>query len=100
LDGGATAFLKQVDGRWRIMAGARPLLAIEYELGAADGAPKVVRLRASSDGGPGATLRLALSQVEVNAPIAAKAFSVDIPSGAVPITLADLRQEGPLGEGR
>jgi outer membrane lipoprotein-sorting protein len=100
LSGGSTAFLRQVDGRWRILAGTRPLVAIEYELGGADGMPRAVRLRAAADGGPGANLRLSLSQVELNAPIAARAFSVDVPSGTVPITLADLKQAGPLGEGR
>jgi hypothetical protein len=74
-------------------------VAVQYEYDAqGDARPSVVRLRSTADGGPGATLRLALSQVETNVPIADKAFSVAVPADAVPITLADLRQSGPLGE--
>jgi outer membrane lipoprotein-sorting protein len=100
LDGGATAFLRQVTGRWRILAGTRPRIAVEYEYDAVEPMPRTVRLRASADGGSGANLRLSLSQVEVNAPIAAKAFSVAVPSGTVSITLADLKQAEPLGDKR
>jgi outer membrane lipoprotein-sorting protein len=100
LNGGATAFLRQEGGRWRILAGTLPMVAVEYEFDASNRIPRTVRLRAAADEGAGATLRLSLSQVEVNAPIAAKAFTLTIPSGAVPITLADLRQSGPLGERR
>jgi hypothetical protein len=98
LRGGATVFLRQVDGRWRILAGMRPLVAVEYEFAGADPMPRTVRLRATADGGSGANLRLSLSQVEVNAPIAAKAFTVAIPPSTLPITLADLKQRGPLGD--
>ncbi len=99
LEGAASAFLRQEGGQWRIRAGLRPLVTVEYQF-AGDRLPQTVRLRAAANGGPGADLRLSLSQVEVNAPIAARAFTVTIPAKAVPITLADLKQSGPLGERR
>ena len=55
-------------------------------------------VNAASNGGPGASLRLVLDQVELNVPIDPKAFTVTVPSSAVPITLAELKQAGPLGE--
>jgi len=42
-------------------------------------------------------LRLELSQVETNVPLGAEAFRVRVPAGTEPITLEDLRQNGPLG---
>lgn len=104
LEGGSAAYLHQEGGVWRIRAGLRPLLSVEYEFASnAAGAgptPKVVRLRSAADGGPGANLRLALSQVETNAAIAVEAFAVSVPSNAVPITLAELQQAGPFGQRR
>lgn len=100
LEGGSVAYLRQEHGAWRVRAGSRPLLMVEYEFESQADAvrPQVVRLRSTANGGPGGDLRLALSQVEMNVPIADKAFTVAVPSGAVPITLAELRQAGPLGE--
>jgi outer membrane lipoprotein-sorting protein len=100
LEGGSTAFMRQEGGQWRIRAGVRPLVSVEYEFNSGDRLPQTVHLRGVSDGGPGASLQLSLSQVEMNTPIAAKAFTLTIPSSAVPITLAELRQAGPLGERR
>jgi hypothetical protein len=41
-------------------------------------------------------LRLALSQVELNATLPAAAFDVNIPSTADPVTLEELREAGPI----
>jgi hypothetical protein len=41
-------------------------------------------------------LRLVLSQVDLNAPLADEVFRVQVPRDADPITLEDLRQQGPL----
>jgi outer membrane lipoprotein-sorting protein len=98
LNGGATAFLREIGGRWRILAGTRPLVALEYEVQPADQLPRSVRLRAAADGGPGANLRITLSQVEVNAPLDPKAFTVAVPAGSMPITLSELKQGGVMGE--
>jgi hypothetical protein len=98
LEGGDTAYLRRDGEQWRVRAAFRPLVAIEYEPGDPGArVPRAVRLRAAGDGGPGASLRITLSQVEINGPIAAKAFAVVVPAGSVPITLADLKQSGPLG---
>ena len=45
-------------------------------------------------------LRLALSQVDINVPLAPAAFEVKIPPGTRPITIAELRDSGPLSDAR
>jgi hypothetical protein len=59
------------------------------------GLPRTVRFRA--DDPKRFDLRLALSQVELNVPIAGEAFRIDVPRDAAPITLDELRASGPLG---
>jgi outer membrane lipoprotein-sorting protein len=100
LNGGTAAFLREEAGRWQIRAALRSTLAIEYEFAGNGRMPKSVRLKSAPGNVPVASLRLSLSQVEVNAPLDAKAFAVAIPPAASPITLADLKQAGPLGERR
>jgi len=39
-----------------------------------------------------------VSQIEVNTPIDAAAFRIEIPGDALPMSLAELRQIGPLAE--
>jgi len=41
-------------------------------------------------------LRLALSQVDVNTPMGAEVFEVDVPGDARPITIDELREAGPF----
>jgi hypothetical protein len=50
------------------------------------------------DGRAGRTfdLQLTLSQIEVNAPLGADVFVVQVPATARPITLGELRESGPL----
>jgi len=72
---------------------------VEYDRDAA-GAPSVVRVVVSGDT-PGATdLRLALSQVDLNVGLGPEVFQVKIPPDAQPISLAELRQAGPMGDRR
>jgi hypothetical protein len=100
LSGGAAIFLqRQGDTRWAIRAATRPPLRIEYE-GPAGAPPLAVRLSAAEGSANGADLRIALSQVELNASLAPEVFSVKVPADATPITLAELRQAGPMGERR
>jgi hypothetical protein len=99
LNSGTAAFLREEAGRWQIRAALGPTLAVEYEFEGNGRMPKSVRLKSAPGDAP-VTLRLSLSQVEVNAAISAKAFTVAIPPAASPITLADLKQAGPLGERR
>jgi outer membrane lipoprotein-sorting protein len=100
LANGATAFLQR-DGqqRWRIRAGLRPPLRIEYDWPAAAG-PAGVRLQLASNEEAGSDLRVGLSKVDLNVPLAAEVFAVKVPADATPITLAELKQAGPLGAGR
>jgi hypothetical protein len=61
--------------------------------------PHATRLVSVDDGGrTGRTfdLRLVLSQVEVNTPLAAEVFRVTVPRTATPITIDELRRSGPL----
>lgn len=61
------------------------------------GLPTVVQL-VSSDDGRQFRLRLALSQVEVNPELGAEVFMIRVPDSVEPITLDELRRNGPLGE--
>ena len=63
-----------------------------------NGLPRTVRL-ASLDSAR-FDLRLTLSQIEVNEPLDATTFRLQIPAGAEPITLEELRQDGPLAATR
>ncbi len=100
LAGGATAYLQRDRQRgWRIRAGTRPLLRVEY---GADGGqtPAEARLVAAEGADRPTDLRLALTQVELNATLGAEVFAVKPPADAKPLTLDELRQSGPLGERR
>jgi hypothetical protein len=63
-----------------------------------DGLPSAIRL--SSAGARPFDLRLALSQVEINAPLQPAAFEVKIPPATRPITIDELRDSGPLSNDR
>lgn len=100
LAGGAAVFLHRDAGQaWRIRAGARPPLRVEYEPGAG-AAPATVHLRLDGDRGRSSGLRIALSQVELDARLGPGVFTVSIPADARPITLAELRAASPAGERR
>lgn len=97
--GDTTAFLRQIDGQWRIVAASRESLTIEYADFQA-GRPATVRLRTSpSDGGAASDVVLRLSQVELNGSLEAAVFEVEVPRDATPVTLDELRKAGPLGSG-
>jgi hypothetical protein len=106
LMGGATLYLqparsgpaspKPGEGGWRLRAARRAGWQIEYP--AWSGMfPQAVRLQ-SEDPALMVDLTAALSQVETNTAIDANAFTVNVPNGAEPITLDELRANGPLGE--
>jgi hypothetical protein len=63
--------------------------------GAVNGLPRTVRL--SSVGSNRFDLRLTLSQVAINDALDDSVFTLQIPRDAVPITLVELRNSGPLG---
>ncbi len=99
LTGGAVAYLQRIDGEYRLTAGSRDGLAFYYSqfLG---GLPREVRVisesRMDADSEPVTDLTASLSQVDTNVALPDSAFSIDIPSDVMPMTLRDLRGAGPL----
>ncbi|MCA1561692.1 MAG: hypothetical protein LC753_00725 [Acidobacteria bacterium] len=94
---GTTAYLRQADGRWVMQAAVRGPVTVEYQ-DFASGRPATIKLRTSpTPPGAAADLTLRLSQVEINVPLAAEVFRVDVPANAAPLTLEELRRAGPLG---
>jgi outer membrane lipoprotein-sorting protein len=61
-----------------------------------DGRPSTIRLRTTTQTAP-TDLTIRLSQIDVNQPLDASAFEADVPAGATPMTLQELREAGPLG---
>ena len=98
LTGGGTVFVQR-DGRqpWRVRAGLRPPLRIEYERAPGATTLDAVRLLTIGEAGSGTDLRIGLSQVETNVTLAPAVFSIKVPPDAAPLTLAELRQAGPIG---
>jgi len=87
---------------WRLVAAVhrdpgRPEWRAEYRE-FQNGFPQSIRI-ASADQEQFA-LQLALSQVDIDVPLAAAAFEIRIPPGAEPITVEELRDNGPLSSGR
>jgi hypothetical protein len=76
----------------RIVAARRPGLFVEYGK-PMNGLPRLIRLRSD----PRADLTLDLAQVDLNVPLEPAAFKVDVPADARPLTLEELRKNGPLG---
>jgi hypothetical protein len=89
-----TAYLRRIEGRWRLAAAVRDTLTIQYA-DFVEGRANTVYVRTAV-----ADLTLRLSQVEINAPIDPRAFNVEIPADAQPLSLEELRRAGPLGEKR
>ena len=84
-------------GPWRLAAAERTAAGgagwgAEYRQ-FADGMPRDVRLIGADPGH--FDLRLTLSQVEINVPLGADAFTVQIPRSARPISLDELRHARP-----
>ncbi len=98
LAGGATAYIQRAGGSgWQVRAGQRSGLGVDYEPGG-NGLPASVRLVTEGSAGAGTDVRIALSQVAVGQALGPDVFAVRVPADAVPITLAELRQAGPVGE--
>ena len=89
-------WLRRVDGTWRIAAIGRDDLEVRYDE-FVSGRPGAVRLIARGTAGNGTDLTIRLSQLEINVPLDAAVFEVEIPRDATPLTLDELRRAGPLG---
>jgi hypothetical protein len=98
----AHAYLRQIDGQWRIVAGLLPGLQVEYAQ-FENGLPKSVRVTSRAEAAVDAkpyvnvSLLLALSDVATNVTLNPAAFTVDVSPDTVPMTLSELRDAGPLG---
>jgi hypothetical protein len=100
LEGGVSAYLQRDrQRRWRIRAGVRPPMRIEYGEDAGQ-TPAAVRLLVTGGSGTTTDLRIDVSQVELNATLGPGVFTIEMPADARPMTLAELRQAGPLGDRR
>jgi hypothetical protein len=90
-------YLRQTGAEWRVIASDVADLRIEYSAGA-DGWPADLRISSQPGRVPALALGMNVRQIEVNAPMTASTFSVTVPAAAVPLSLAELRTSGPLGE--
>ena len=92
--GGTTTYLRQEQGRWRVAGATRSPLTVVYS-DFASGRPATLRLQATAT--PAADVTVRLSDVNLNVPLEPEVFAVDVPAGAQPLTLDELRRAGPLG---
>jgi outer membrane lipoprotein-sorting protein len=94
LEGGARVYLQQRNNAWQLRAAQREGWRLDYTAGQGR-FPQAVRLQSDR---PGAAVDLTatLSQLEANVEIDPKAFTVDVPASAQPLTLDELRDAGPL----
>ena len=93
LDGNATLYLTRVNGAWQPRAAKRGGWDVQYSMWQGD-YPRGVVLRSMS--GVDVELSATVSQLEANVPVDAAAFAVTVPQGTEPLTLAELREAGPL----
>lgn len=93
LEGGAALYLRRAGDALQLRAARRDNWQIEYADWEGD-FPRTVRL--VSRGTPPVDMTARLSQVEANIDLDQKAFTVDVPDDAAPITLDELRDAGPL----
>lgn len=97
---GTTHFVRRADNRWRLIASTRGPLTIEYRDFSAR-RPATVRMRATRSDATRASastdMTVKLSDVDVNVTLDRAVFDVEIPAGADPMTLDELRRVGPLG---
>lgn len=93
-----TIYVRNVGGVWRVAGARRGALTATY-IDGGDGRPTSIHLRAESAGRVTADLTLGLSEVDLNTSLDPRTFRVDVPPDADPMTLDELRREGPLGGG-
>ncbi len=90
-----TVYLRRQGGAWRVVAGRRPGIEIDYARFEGD-RPSQISLRAANS-----NLALALSGVEINGSLSpAELAVVKITPGMQPITLDELRDAGPLSSAK
>ncbi len=96
LGGGRRALLRKNGAAWRVAAGERADALIEYReyLGTWPSRARIL----SAPGNVAIDISMEIGQIFVNTELSEKAFTVDVPGDFQPMTLAELRAIGPLGE--
>lgn len=92
--GPAQTYLRRITGEWRLVAATRSGLTVTYD-GFAGGRASQFRLRAPASG---ADVTARLADVNINVTLQPAVFQLDVPAGADPLTLDELRRAGPLGQ--
>ncbi len=97
--GGTTVYLREQQSQWQIVAGVLPDLEVEYRA-FENGLPRqlLITSRSGRQARTEVNLTLALSDVATNVTLNPAAFEVQVPRDAAPMTLAELRDGGPLGQ--
>ena len=90
---GAKTYLRQVDGRWRILAAVKAGLTVHYSAFTA-GRATTLQLQAPASK---ADVTARLSEMNINVTMEPAVFEVEVPAAAEPLTLDELRRAGPLG---
>ena len=90
-----TAYVRLQNGQPTLVAADYGAWHIDYSAHAG-GFPRTVRVRRAGDGAIDITARI--EQLEVNTQINPRAWTVDVPSDADPMTLDELRSIAPLAE--
>jgi len=80
--------------QWELRAAQRDGWQLEYTIGQSR-FPESVRLTSESQKIP-VDLTTGLSDIEANVQLDPAAFRVDVPPGAQPLTLEEVRESGPL----
>lgn len=93
LQGGAKLYLRRTS-QWELRAAQRDGWQLEYTIGQSR-FPESVRLTSESQKIP-VDLTTGLSDIEANVQLDPAAFRVDVPPGAQPLTLEEVRESGPL----
>ena len=97
--GDTVTYLRRIEGQWRVGGATRGGLTLTYDE-FVRGLPGSIAIRSNSGGQQVADIRLRVSGLEVNTEIDPKAFVLDIPADADPLSLDELRRAGPLGDRR
>jgi outer membrane lipoprotein-sorting protein len=95
--GAGTVWLRMVDGKWREAAAVKDALTVFYD-DFSSGRAARVRLMAKTGDRDTADIILRVSQLELNAPLDPAVFKLEVPAGAQPLTIDELRRAGPMGE--
>ena len=98
---GELTYLRRVAGRWRVGGATRGPIRIVYA-DFAGGRASTIHVRSDSPAGrdakPVADVTLRVSQLEINTTIDPRAFEIQVPDSALPLSLEELRRAGPLGD--